>query len=164
VAAVSRRLDELAEDPPPAPPRAPAAPPPASPPGAFGEHREPVAWAVATGRVGSGRAQFWESQLREERSRTGSAAARTEATLLALHPVYDVGAPRRPAVSESETPLLDEFDEAMYGPSEKVRRRRDDLAAEAWLAEDTEREREAAAQPGLTEEERRALFGPDEQD
>ena len=78
--------------------------------------------------------------------------------------MYDVSAPRRPAVSESETPLLDELNEAMFGPSEEVRRRREDLAAEAALAEAIERERAEAAQPGLTEDERRALFGPDEQD
>ena len=173
LAAVSRRLDELAEDP-PSQPRAPAVAP-AQP--------DIVAWGLATGRYSAPRAEFWARRADAERSRTGS-AARTEAEIRSLSPVYEPPADRAASsspwvkdpvdghmvraswtpASGSETPLLDAFDEAMFGPSVEVQRRRDDLAAEASLAEALVREREAAAQPGLTEDEHRALFGPDEQD
>ena len=127
LAALDTRLQELAN---PAPVTAPPAPPPSSPPGLFDGHRDAVAWAVATGRLSPARAQFWAAQLVEERARTGS-ASQIEATIASLSPVYDTAAAWRPAVAASETTLVDELDEALYGPSDEVRRRREDLAAEA---------------------------------
>jgi len=157
LAALDTRLEELAIPGPVAAPSAPPtpAPPPASPPGPFDVQRDPVAWAVATGRLSPARAQFWESQLVEERARTGS-TAQIEATIASLSPVYDTAATRRPAATESETPLLDEFDRAMNGPSVEERRRAEDLAAERGLAEQIEREREQAAGG---DEAARELFG-----
>ena len=65
-----------------------------------------------------------------------------------------------PGSGDSDTPLLDEMHESLFGAPEEVRRRRMDLAAEAELAESLEREREAAAQPGLTEAEEACTVRP----
>ncbi len=155
LAEMDRQLEALAN--PPVATKAPTPPLPASPPGLFDGHRDAVAWAVATGRLSPARAQFWAAQLVEERARTGS-TVQIEATIASLSPVYDVAAARRPAVAESDTPLLDDLDRAMYGPSIEERERADNLAAERELAESVEREREQAAGQ-LTESEEQAIFG-----
>ena len=137
-----------------------------------------VNWGVSTGRYSPARAQFWARAAAEERRKTGS-SAQTEAAIRSLHPVYEVPEDRtapsspwtrdpesghmvlasgtRPAPGEG-TPLLDDLDRAMYGPTIEERHRAEDLAAEAALAEEIERER--AETPGqLTEAEERAIFG-----
>jgi hypothetical protein len=143
------------------------------------KHVDIVAWGVETGRYSPARAAFWAKAAEDERRRTGS-ASQTEAAIRSLHPVYEVpqaqtgrasvwtddgsGHPvlasgTAPGAEDfSETPLLDELDRAVFGPSQDERYRAEDLAAEAALAEAIERERNEA-RGGLTEAEERALFG-----
>ena len=153
MAALDRRLHELAY--PPAP--APATPAPVEQPGASGGHSDVVAWAVSTGRISPARAEFWAAQVADEKAHNGS-TAQTERTLHSLHPVYDA-AQGRPALSASATPLSDDLDRQMFGPTQAERERAEDLAAEAELAEVVERERAEAAAAGLTDAEEQALFG-----
>ncbi|HEV8174344.1 MAG TPA: hypothetical protein VGP91_11925 [Actinoplanes sp.] len=70
------------------------------------------------------------------------------------------GRPRRTtaAGARSETPLLDELDLAVKGPTREQRWRAQDVQAEAELREQLERER-VTASGGLTDAEYRALFG-----
>ena len=148
------------------------------------EREDVVSWGVATGRYFPARAQFWAKAAAEEKRKTGS-TTETEATIRSLHPVYEVveargdsGSPwlvnpetgrtvlntgRFPGSSRdlSDTPLLDDLDRAIFGPSIDERYRAEDLAAEAALAEAIERERQEAAPGNLTEAEERAIFGGD---
>jgi hypothetical protein len=62
-----------------------------------------------------------------------------------------------PASGSSDTPLLDDLDRQVFGPSTHERYRAQDLAAETELAAAIERERQTPGQ--LTEAEERAIFG-----
>jgi hypothetical protein len=144
--------------------------------------REAIEQAVREGKFTAERASHYQSMARAELAQTGT-TAQTRATVHALAPVLP-SAPSQPSNarspwsvsdeghavltssrsnayalgSDGDTPLIDALDEAIFGPSEETRRRREDLAAEAELAAQLEAEREGAT-GRLSSAEERALFG-----
>jgi hypothetical protein len=121
-----------------------------------------VAAAYATGRLPPDRQKYWQDRFDADPVGTGD-------TLASMDPVFaeereaerrGVAAASYRAGSTSDTPLLDEMEEALYGPSREVRERREDLAAEAALRQQFEDERRGVeASAALTDDEYRALFG-----
>jgi len=136
--------------------------PPATPPRA--EPAMSVQAALDSGRFSPDRRQFWENRFAEDPVGTGE-------TLASLHPVFaeEREAERRGIAaaaatyrreSVSDTPLLDELDEAVYGPSVEARRRREDLQAEAELRATIDAEEQRAVEASaFTDDELNRLFG-----
>jgi hypothetical protein len=145
------------------------------------EGEDIVDWGVRTGRFTQARAPFWRQQLADERRRVQASADKSaeslvEATISMLAPVLapdtDAGSQvwaKGPdgrtvwagayGAASSATPMLDELEERLYGPSQVERHRREDLAAERELAEFDQAEASRVAASALTADEMRALFG-----
>ncbi|GGR60954.1 hypothetical protein J2S40_004508 [Nocardioides luteus] len=113
-----------------------------------------VEWAVATGRIGAARAQYWLDRCKAERAASGSIAG-SWATLQSLHPVYDAssGGLRQMEPTLSATARLDAEEAALFGDYT-----RDELQ-ELHSVQDEHllaaRDRQAAAEAAAEQRERR---------
>jgi hypothetical protein len=143
-----------------------------------------VEWGVRTGRFRAERAGFWRSQMAHEKRVLAASGTKitgptpVERAIESLFPVFAepaqpsgiwvtspngnptprINASGTPAYATSDTPLLDELDRAMFGPTPEQRRREEDLAVEQSLREALEAERATADSNQLSDEEMRAIF------
>lgn len=148
---------------------------PEPPSGPWGD-QDPVTWARATGRLTARSEAFWRSQLASDPVETAK-TLQTLAPVLAEDTTRELQsgvwetdqdghavlrgtyAPSGPPLSD--TPLLDELDRKVFGPSQAEREREQDLAAEASLREQIRAEQEkAAADASIDPSAWDDLFGP----
>ncbi|WP_446218812.1 hypothetical protein [Micromonospora sp. IBHARD004] len=143
-----------------------------------------AAWGARTGRYPAARAAYWRQALAVERRQITASAnpdtpSQVEATIRSLYPVLSVqqdpapgqvwakddtgrtvlASTLRPSYAASATPLVDELDRALYGPSQAERYAQQDVTAEAELLRQEEEHQRRLAESQLTADEQRALFG-----
>lgn len=126
------------------------APAPAAPVGPVPSDEGAVEWAVATGRIGAARAQYWLDRCKAERAASGSIAG-AWSVLQSLHPVYDAssGGLRQMEPPLSATARLDAEEAALFGPSpDDLHRVQDEQILAA-------RDRREAAEAAAEQRERR---------